>query len=331
MGKQKLISIVTPMYNESEMIEKYFEGINKVVDLIKDGDNEYECEIVIVNDGSKDDTLEKLQTRLSVQKNLRIVNLSRNFGQEPAVFAGVENAKGDAVIVLDADLQDSPELISIMVEKWKMGYDIVNAKRVDRKVDAMFTRLTARIYYRTINKLSYKVKYPENVNNFRLVSRRAIEVIKTFPSNEKIFRNSAAQVGFKSAEIEFVRQPRQAGESKVNRKTMTKLALDGICDATVKPLTFAFMPSMWMGFIGGLASLTMLIFGILSMSTNIGWVGTFVGGPLFIFVSVLSLLMVFTGIILLCLSINGFYLGKTYTEVKGRPMYIVEGIYSGEE
>ena len=329
MNKRK-VSIVTPMYNESEMVATYFEKINKNTADIIAKDSGIEFEIVIVNDGSRDDTFEQLLAQTELQKNLKVINLSRNFGQEPAVFAGVENATGDAIIVMDADLQDPAELLEMMIDKWKEGYDVVNAKRSDRKVDSFFQRTTAKFYYKKLNKLSYKVKYPMNVNNFRLISRRVAEVIKTFPSNEKLFRNAVAQAGFKTAEIEFVRAPRECGHSHVNAKSMIRLSLVGISDASDKPLHFGFKWSILFMMFGGLLSLTALVLGIVN-EFNVDCVNKIVASPLFLMGAMFGLIMMFTGIVMLLLSINSFYLGKTFMEIKRRPMYIIEGIYSGDK
>ena len=331
MSKQK-ISICAPMYNESLVVGKFFEKINETIADLEAKNPDLEFEIVVTNDGSRDDTLEQLKAQTARQKNLRVVNLSRNFGHDPAIFACVEHATGDAIIVMDADLQDPPELIGPMCEKFLEGYDVVNAKRTNRKVDRAFQRHTASLYYKLLNKLSYKVKYPENVNSFRLISRRVAKTIKTFPSNEKIFRNSVAQAGFKTCEIEFVRQARVGGKTKYNKKAMMRLALSGIADSGVKPLSFGFYISIWFGIIGGFLTLLALSFGIASAVTpyeSAPWLLEFCASPLFIIGSVFSFFILFTGIGLSIHSISAFYLGKAYTEIKARPIYSVENVYEG--
>ena len=322
----KLVSIVTPMYNEGEMVAIYFEKLNKITAEITAKNKDIAFEIVVTNDGSRDDTFDKLIAQTKIQKNLRVVNLSRNFGQEPAVFAGVDAAKGDAIIVMDADLQDPVELLELMIDKWREGYDVVNAKRKSRKVDSFFQRVTAKYYYKKINQLSYKVKYPVNVNNFRLISRRVAEVIKTFPSNEKIFRNAVAQAGFKTAEIEFVRAKREGGKSTNNKKAMIRLSLVGISDASVKPLHFGFGWSILMAVAGFLGIAQGVGIGI-AAEVGVTWAQTLTQSWLFNLAVWFFLIMMFTGAVLFVLSINNFYLGKAFTEIKGRPMYIVEGVY----
>lgn len=312
----KTISIVAPMYNEADNIDTFFEKVN-ALDL-----KGYAVEIVLVNDGSSDNTFELLRAKLPTQKNLKIVNLSRNFGQEPAVWAGVEHATGDAIIVMDADMQDPPELITQMIEKFEEGFDVVNARRANRKVDSMVQRKTAKFYYKTLNKLSYKVKYPVNVNNFRLISRRVANVLSTFPSNEKLFRNAVAQAGFRTTEINFTRAPRVGGKTKTNIKSMLRLSFSGIADASIKPLHFAFTWSILFGLVGlGWSAFTLTAYIMeLSIAENM-W---------FSYLGFASLFLLFTGIILMVQSINGYYLGKAYTELKGRPMYTIEGIYDGQ-
>lgn len=309
----KTISIVTPMYNESGNIPIFFDKINAL--------SFAGCaiEIVVINDGSRDDTFEQLRERLKTQKNLKIVNLARNFGQDAAIWAGVENATGDAIIVMDADMQDPPELLVQMVEKWQEGYDVVNAHRKNRKSDSLLKRKTAKFYYKTLNRLSPKVKYPMNVNNFRLISRRVADVLGTFPSNEKLFRNAVAQAGFKTATIDFTREKRHAGKSKFNLGAMIRLSFAGIADAGVKPLHFAFVWSILFIMAGlGWSGFTMVAY---IMELSIAYTSWFN------YLGFLSGVMFFAGIILLTQSINGYYLGKAYTEIKGRPMYIVEGVY----
>ena len=309
----KTVSIVTPMYNEAGNIDIFFE---KVGALSFPGCN---VEIVVVNDGSRDNTLELLKERLPNHGNLKIVNLARNFGQEAAIWAGVENTVGDAIIVMDADMQDPPELLAQMVAKWQEGYDVVNAHRKNRKSDSLMKRKTAKFYYKTLNRLSPKVKYPVNVNNFRLISRRVVEVVAAFPSNEKMFRNAVAQAGFKTASIDFTREKRHAGKSSFNLGSMIRLSFAGIADASVKPLHFAFTWSILFTLLGfGWSAFTVVAYALELPIAFYSW---------FNYVGLLSAVMFFAGIILLVQSINGYYLGKCYTEIKGRPMYIVEGVY----
>jgi len=322
----KLISIVSPMYNESGNIEQYFKRVNAIAEQIKASITDIDFEIVIVNDGSKDDTLAKLVDMQKVQGNLRVVNLSRNFGVEPALFAGVKHAKGDALIIMDADMQDPPEVIKELIEKWQEGFDVVNAKRVDRSSDSFMKRKTAKMYYKLINKLSHKVKYPADVNNFRLISRRVADVINTFGSSGKFFRNAVAQAGFKTTEVGFKRAPRTAGETSFNAKSLLGAGFSGVADVSVKPLNLGFKMSIWFLFLGGFVCAGALTFGILN-ECGIGWAVTVCSSMLFGMVAAFFAIMLFTGIVLLILGITNFYLGRTYTDVRGMPMFIVAHVY----
>lgn len=317
----KKISIVTPMYNESAMVDKYFEAVAKIADE----NPNYGFEFVVVNDGSKDDTYDKILAWTKKRNDITAVCLSRNFGQEPAVWAGIGYASGDAAIVMDCDMQDPPELVTDLIAKWEEGFDVVNAKRVDRSVDSAFQRNTAKFYYKTLNKLSYKVKYPENVNNFRLVSRRVIDTVTAYPSKEKLFRNAVAQAGFKTAEVEFVRNPRLDGESHVNAKSMVRLSLQGIADAGVKPLDYSFFTSIVFMIIGGLLTLAAVV---LAITDACGVFIRFVHTPLFLVLTVISTAILICGVLLLFIGILSFYTGKTYTEVKARPMFTVSEVVS---
>lgn len=308
MEKNKLISIVVPMYNESEMAELFFETLSKHTAFNKQISFEY----IAVNDGSSDGTLEKLLSLQKVYSNLCVVSLSRNFGQEPAVFSGLEKAKGDAVIVMDCDLQDPPELIPLMAEKWLEGYDVVNARRISRKSDTKLKRDTAGLYYNILNRLSYKVKYPHNVNNFRLVSRKVLEIILNMPEKNKFYRGLVPFAGFKSVDIDIERKKRLKGESKYNFKAMLKLALDGITSTSTKPLNFALCFGAFftaIGFLGGTALVIMALSGIAFNEVLFG---------------LLCGMSFFTGLNILFTGINGLYTGKCYDEVKSRPFYIVD-------
>ena len=205
----KKISLVVPMYNEEEMIPLFFEKMNEVLSQIKN----YKFEYVLVNDGSRDDTLKMLKEQKKVQNNIKIVSFSRNFGHEAAVCAGFQNADGDAVIVMDADLQDPPEIISKMIEKYEEGYKVVNGKRVDRKKDSFLKRTTASMFYKVIKKLSGKIKVPENVGNYRLLDKEVVDHLNALPEKNRVFRVQVPYIGFKTCEVEFVRPERPKGET----------------------------------------------------------------------------------------------------------------------
>jgi dolichol-phosphate mannosyltransferase len=308
----KLISLVVPLYDEAEMADIFLTNINSTVAEIKKARNYLDFEIIAVNDGSRDATYQILKNWYRKSDNLGIVSLSRNFGQEAAVFAGLEKAKGAAVIVMDCDLQDPPEAIIKMIEKWEAGADIVNAVRVDRTVDGKFKKSSASLYYKFLNRLSGKVKYPHNVNNFRLVSRRALDVILAMPEKNKFFRGLVPYAGFKTDSVEIVRQKREKGKSKYNLKAQLKLASDGIAATTVKPLVWPLYSGALFfasGLLGGIALALLCAFGV---SLNYTLWGIIAG------------MGFFGGIIMIYLGIIGFYVGKSFEEIKARPQSITE-------
>ena len=311
----KKISLVVPMYNEEEMIPLFFEKMNSVLSLI----DKYTFEYVLVNDGSKDKTLELLKQQKKVQKNIKIVSFSRNFGHEAAVCAGFANADGDAVIVMDADLQDPPEVIELMIKKYEEGYKVVNGKRVDRKKDSFLKRTTAAMFYKLIKKLSGKIKVPENVGNYRLLDKEVVQHLNSLPEKNRVFRVQVPYLGFKTCEVEFVRPERPKGETHYNYKSMFKLAIDSITSSSVAPLIW---PSLFG--IGGCCG-----FGALFVADLVLYIiqlcdATFI--PQIDTLGILILISVFLGvsIILVFLGMIGIYLSKITTESQERPVYIIE-------
>lgn len=311
----KKISLVVPMYNEEEMIPLFFEKMNSVLSLI----DKYTFEYVLVNDGSKDKTLELLKQQKKVQKNIKIVSFSRNFGHEAAVCAGFANADGDAVIVMDADLQDPPEVIELMIKKYEEGYKVVNGKRVDRKKDSFLKRTTAAMFYKLIKKLSGKIKVPENVGNYRLLDKEVVQHLNSLPEKNRVFRVQVPYLGFKTCEVEFVRPERPKGETHYNYKSMFKLAIDSITSSSVAPLIW---PSLFG--IGGCCG-----FGALFVADLVLYIiqlcdETFI--PQIDTLGILILISVFLGvsIILVFLGMIGIYLSKITTESQDRPVYIIE-------
>lgn len=314
----KLVSIVVPIYNEAPVLDIYFKTMEGILSGVA-GEKGVRFEIVAVNDGSSDGTLEKLKEWQGRLDYLSVLSLSRNFGQEPAVFAGLSRAKGDAVIVMDCDLQDPPEMISLMVEKWLEGYEVVNCRRVSRKSDTWFKRDSAGLYYSILNKLSYKVKYPNNVNNFRLVSRRVTDIILAMPEKQKFYRGLVAYCGFKSCDIEIVRNRRAGGQSKYRFKEMARLAIEGITSTSVKPLGWALGWGIFFAGIGLAGALALLILYLVGIGLNYTLLGILAG------------LCFFSGTVLIAAGITGLYLGKAFEEIKGRPYAIEEAFYPGRE
>ncbi len=311
----KLISIVVPMYNEEKVVPLFFAEINKVLEKIK----QYQFEIVVVNDGSKDQTLSLLKAQQSLQKNLVIVNLSRNFGHEPAVAAGIKTAKGDAIIPMDADLQDPPSLIQALLAKFEAGFEVVNAKRKGRHEDTFFKRFSAIKFYQFVAKLSGKIKIPQNVGHFRLISRRVADEVNRLSERNRVFRIEVPFVGFKTTEVLFDRPKRAAGETHYNLKSMLKLAVDAIASTTSVPLVWPVQIFIFILILFGLSAITQIIlFFTLSLS-EVVMVSWLVG----------NLILFLFSLLFFVLSILSLYLSRVFIETQNRPFYIIDEVIVG--
>lgn len=313
---KKLVSIVAPMYNEEEMAPLFYETISKIMDKIQD---QYDTELVLVNDGSKDKTWEILKEFHEKDHRVHAIKFSRNFGHEAAITAGLKYAKGDAVIIMDADLQDPPELIFQMLEKFEEGYEIVNAKRADRKKDGFLKRKTAEEYYEVIYRLSGKIKVPKNVGNYRLMSKRVVEAVNALPEHNRVFRVLVPFVGYKTTELEYVRPARPKGETKYNYNSMFKLAGDSIVSSSLVPLSWAFKLSLDLIAISVLALITTLVFYILGrcgIDPFIFW-----DTGLYLILSFISLGF---SLCLFFIGILSQYQARTFVEAQQRPLFIVE-------
>ena len=313
----KKISLVVPMYNENEMIPLFFEKMNEVIASIEN----YRFEYVLVNDGSKDNTLELLKAQRTKQKNIKIVSFSRNFGHEAAVCAGFNNADGDAVIVMDADLQDPPEVIKEMLKKYEEGYKVVNAKRVNRKKDSFLKRTTASMFYKVINKLSGKINVPENVGNYRLLDKEVVNHLNALPEKNRVFRVQVPYLGFKTCEVEFVRPERPKGETHYNYKSMFRLAIDSITSSSVAPLKWPLL----FGIVGcglfGVLFVVDLVLYIIQLTDY-----TFI--PRVDTLGLLILISIFLGVSILLgfMGLIGLYISKLTSEAQDRPVFIIEEI-----
>lgn len=314
---QKLV-IVVPMYNEQEMVPLFFERINAVIAQIQN----YRVSVLCVDDGSKDATLAELKAQREKQTNLHIVSLSRNFGHESAVAAGLKRADGDCVVVMDADLQDPPELMLDMLRLYEQGYEVVNAKRVNRKKDPFLKRITAEGFYFVIGKLAGKIKVPNNVGNYRLMSRRVVAYVNELTEKNHVFRIQVPFVGFSTAEVEFVRPKRVKGQTHYNYKSMIKLAGDSITSSSIEPLRWAFNLG---AFLGAVSFLCLIVFIVLQA------VGVFASALGYLLIA-LSFLTLLTSVVLIALGIVGEYVGRSLIESQNRPLfYIGEEIQDGED
>ena len=314
----KKISVVIPMYYEEEVVDICYK---RVVNNLKKLSDKYNYEIIFINDGSKDSTFEILKKIASNDDNVKIISFSRNFGHQAAVTAGIRNVTGDAVIIMDADLQDPPELFEGMIEKWEEGYEVVYGKRKTREGESIFKLLTARMFYNTLNKLS-EIEIPKDTGDFRLVDRKVIDVIATLPEHNKFLRGLFSWVGFNQYAYEYNRVNRVAGKTKYPFKKMFKLATDGILSFSAKPLKIVGA----IGIFSVIVSIIILIYSIVSYmfklnSLTPGWT------------SIMCTMTFIGGIILISLWMIGEYIARIYEESLGRPEYIIDELinFKGEE
>jgi polyisoprenyl-phosphate glycosyltransferase len=312
------LSIVVPLYNEEGNVDPLLERIVAIVERLP-GRPSYE--IVLVNDGSTDKTLAKIREQVERRPHLVLVNLSRNFGHQLAATAGVDVAAGDAVVLMDGDLQDPPELIDLFVRKWHEGYDVVYAVRRTRKGESPFKLFTARIFYRTIRHLT-KVSIPVDTGDFRLMSRRVVEALKRSPERHRFLRGLVSWVGFNQIGIDYDRDERHSGMTKYPLPKMLRFAIDGITSFSEVPLRFASYLGFFSSAIAFIYALIVVVFKLFSLSPPAytkGWASTIVA------------ILFLGGVQLISLGILGEYIGRIYDEVKGRPLYLISEIERSEE
>lgn len=306
MKKYKKISIIVPFYNEGDGVVRFYEALKPIIDMIE----EIDFEVICIDDGSGDCTLKKLISISELDPRFEIIELSRNFGKEAALTAGIDSAIGDAVIPIDADLQDPPSLIPKMIDKWLEGAEVVLARRVDRTSDSFVKRKTAEVFYRVHNLLS-NVQIQENVGDFRLMDRVVVEAIKQLPENNRFMKGIFAWVGFKTVVIDYVRNPRILGESKFSGWRLWNFALEGITSFSAVPLKF------WL-YVGVLGAFLTFIYGIFIVSKTLIY-----GIELPGYASILVAILFFGSIQLISIGVLGEYIGRIYMETKKRPIYLV--------
>ena len=304
----KKVSLVIPMYYEEEVAEECYRRVNKVLNELEN----YEHEIIFINDGSKDKTLEILETIAREDENVKIISFSRNFGHQAAVTAGLKEVSGDVIAIIDADLQDPPELIPDMLKLWEQGNEVIYGKRKTRKGESAFKLMTAKMFYKTLNALS-DAEIPKDTGDFRLVDRKVIDTINSLPEHNKFLRGLFSWVGYKQYAYEYERQERFAGKTKYPLKKMLKLASDGIISFSNKPIKLVGalgMLSIVISFIILIYALVSYIFKLNELSS--GWT------------SIMVAITFFSGVQLLSLWVISEYIGRIYDEAKGRPQYIVD-------
>jgi len=303
------LSVVIPLYCEESNLDYLFERLETtVVDL------SMKYEFICIDDGSKDDTLNRLVQHHHRNPNIKVIALSRNFGKEIALTAGLDYAQGSAVIPIDADLQDPPELIASLVAKWKEGYDVVYAKRRSRQGETWLKKVTATWFYRLISAMS-STPIPPNTGDFRLLDRRVVEALKQLPERTRFMKGLFAWVGFRETYIEYDRPPRHSGSTKWNYWRLWNFALDGITSFSAVPL------KIW-GYVGFLFSLVAFCYATF-LVIRVLVIGIDVPGYASLMVAILFL----GGIQLMGIGIIGEYLGRIFEEVKARPLYLVRDCY----
>ena len=301
-----IISIVCPCFNEEEALRSFTLKIRSILAQTK-----YTYELLFINDGSTDKTLSVLNELSKNDPQMRVINLSRNFGKEAAMTAGLDHAKGEVIIPIDADLQDPPELILDFLREWEKGFDVVLAKRIDRSCDTLRKKLSANLFYKFHNAIA-DVEIPNNVGDFRLITRKVVKAIQRLPENQRFMKGIFSWVGFKSSTIEYVRQPRSAGKSSFNSWRLWNFALQGITSFSTSPLR------IWL-YLGVMVSGLSFCYGsFIILKTLI--LGVTLPG----YASLLTVVLFLGGIQLIGLGVMGEYLGRLYMESKRRPIYIID-------
>ena len=311
--EQKLITILIPAYNEQDVLPILKQRLNKLMESITN----YKFEILFVNDGSKDNTLNILKEFRKEDNRYNYVSLSRNFGKETAMIAGLDYAKGDAVVIIDADLQDPPELIHEMISYWEQGYDDIFAKRNSRKGESLLKKATSKLYYSILQKFT-KIDIQRDSGDFRLLDRRCVEALKQIRESQRYTKGLFSWIGYNKKEITFDRDARAAGKTKWNYLKLMNLAIDGITSFTTSPLR-------WSAIVGTLCSIVgfiyMLIIIFKTLIYGIDWPG---------YASTMVVILFLGGLQLIFLGVIGEYLGRAFYETKGRPLYFVD-LYNDEK
>jgi dolichol-phosphate mannosyltransferase len=307
--ERTVVSIVVPVFNEAESIDAFYQRMRKVADSLAP----ISCEIVFVDDGSSDDSCERLVRFAYSDKDVRIIKFSRNFGHQIAITAGIDLAKGDAVVVIDADLQDPPEIIKEFVEKWQEGFDVVYGVRDRRDGESRMKLLTAAAFYRVLRGI-IKLDIPVDVGDFRLMSRRVVEHFRQLKERDRFVRGLVSWIGFKQTGVWYARDKRFAGETKFPYRKMLKFALDGITSFSDFPLKLA----TWLGYMTSLVALmyvcTVVVQKVLGYTVQ-GWA------------TIMVTMLFLGGVQLISLGIIGQYVGRIFNECKQRPLYVIDEIY----
>lgn len=299
----KLLSLIVPVFNEEEVLPASYARMSAAMQALTG----YDYEIIYVNDGSRDGTMKRLRAIAKEHKEVRVISFSRNFGHQLAVTAGMDNARGDALIIIDADLQDPPEVIAELVKAWENGADIAYGKRLKREGETVFKKLTAFCYYRLLNAMSaYPI--PLDTGDFRLLDKKVADVFLKMREHNRFLRGMSGWMGFDAVPVEYVRHERQAGKTKYTLKKMLRLAFDGILGFSYKPMSLALYAGAALGVIGMLGLIALII-----IAATIGcapWLWAVDG------------LVLINALTLAAIGVQGAYLNRIYDEVRDRPLYI---------
>ncbi|THF77533.1 glycosyltransferase family 2 protein [Cohnella fermenti] len=305
MNGPVFLSVVIPMYNEEEVIETTFRRLTEALAPIGET-----YELVFVNDGSRDNTAKLVRRIGEGDKRVKMLDFSRNFGHQIAVTAGMDYASGRVVVLIDADLQDPPELIPEMIAKWREGYDVIYGQRVVRKGESLFKKLTAAVFYRLLRSMT-SVSIPVDTGDFRLMDRKVCDALSSMREQSRFIRGMVSWAGFRQTALEYVREERFAGETKYPLRKMVRLSLDAITSFSTKPLKIAGILGFVMSAVGFIYLLVVIYQRLFTDTTLQGWT------------SMIVISLLFHGITLSLLGILGEYIGRTYEEAKRRPLYLV--------
>ncbi|MDR2600426.1 MAG: glycosyltransferase family 2 protein [Oscillospiraceae bacterium] len=306
-------SVVVPAYNEQEVITESYNRLTKVMKSIGET-----YELLFVNDGSKDNTANIIAGFCQNDESVRLINFTRNFGHMAAISAGMENARGQAIFIIDADLQDPPEIFPEMAEKWKEGYHVVYGKRTKRKGESFFKKLTAKVFYRFLRSMT-SVDLPSDTGEFRLIDRKVCDAVNKLPEKNRYIRGLVSWVGFKQTPVEYVREERFAGTTKYPFRKMMAFAMDAITSFSHKPLKLATTLGMIISIASFLYILLVLYQHFFTDLNIAGWAST------------IAAILLTQGIVLMILGLMGEYIGRIYSELQNRPTYIIQEIIEKEE
>ena len=303
--KRQLISIVEPVFNEEVVLPDFHQAVSRAL-----SDLPFDFEIVYINDGSADNTLSIINKLRRSDKRVTLIDLSRNFGKEIALTAGLQKAAGDAVVVIDTDLQDPPELIPELIREWQNGYDVVYAQRIHRKGESLVKRTTAHFFYRIIQRIS-KIAIPEDTGDFRILSRRAVNALNTFNEQHRFMKGLFAWIGYRQKAVQYQRDARHAGETKWNYWRLWNFALDGITSFTIAPLKIST-------YLGLFTAMGAFGYGIYMVIETLIY-----GNPVPGYPSLIVIILILGGVQLVAIGILGEYLGRIFNETKRRPLYFI--------